>query len=280
VFVDGRVPGKASVKVSAGSGVEVHLRPTPQAQAFKPEAVALDIVFEDAHLLVINKPAGLVVHPAAGHWSGTVLNGLLAHHPGAALLPRAGIVHRLDKDTSGLMVVAKTRTVMDRLVKQIAAREVNRFYLALVHGRWQAHGALRQVDQAIGRDPRNRLRMAVLPEGAAGARTATTLFRAVAQSNPVFLLGCKLFTGRTHQIRVHAAWMGVPIVGDGLYGGSMALGMQRQALHATCLEFAHPATEQPMSFRAPLPADIAGALTLARLQYNVWELGPHTFAVS
>ena len=153
------VPRARRSKVKAGDEGEIELRPTPQSQAFRPEPMALDVVFEDEHLLVINKPAGLVVHPAPGNWSGTLLNGLLARDPRAALLPRAGIVHRLDKDTSGLMVVARTRAAMDALVQRIAAREVARQYVALAHRAWGG-AAVRHVDAPIGRDPRNRLRMA------------------------------------------------------------------------------------------------------------------------
>jgi 23S rRNA pseudouridine1911/1915/1917 synthase len=278
VIVEGSALSKASAKVAAGTQVTVHLKPTPQAQAFKAECLTLDVIFEDAHLLVINKSPGLVVHPAAGHWSGTVLNGLLAHHAGAECLPRAGIVHRLDKDTSGLMVVAKTRLVMEQLVRLIAARDVTRLYLALVHGQWKGPGA-RLVDQAIGRDPRNRLRMAVLQPDSSAAKPASTSFRVLAHENDSALLGCKLFTGRTHQIRVHSAWMGVPIVGDSLYGGKAMFGMQRQALHATRLEFTHPVTGSPLSFFAPLPSDMLEAMASAGLHYNPALLGPHTFAV-
>ena len=152
---------KSSAKVKLGDVISIEMRPTAQSQSFKPETMALDVVYEDEHLLVVNKPAGLVVHPAPGNWQGTLLNGLLAHHGGAAAVPRAGIVHRLDKDTSGLMVVAKTRQTMDALVAMIARRDVSRRYLALAHKPWKG-AQMQQVNAPIGRDPRNRLRMAVV----------------------------------------------------------------------------------------------------------------------
>ena len=158
--LNGQVVAKAASKVKAGDLLSIDLQATPQSQAFKPEKVAFEVIFEDEHLLVINKPVGLVVHPAPGNWSGTLLNGLLERDPNAVLLPRAGIVHRLDKDTSGLMVVARTRQMMDALVQKIAAREVNRLYLALGLRTWTGPKEL-DVSESIGRDSRNRLRMAV-----------------------------------------------------------------------------------------------------------------------
>ncbi|HWP12442.1 MAG TPA: RluA family pseudouridine synthase, partial [Ramlibacter sp.] len=157
VSLNGKAATRCAHKVKAGDQGEIELRPTPQSQAFRPEPMALAVVFEDEHLLVVDKPAGLVVHPAPGNWSGTLLNGLLARDDKALLLPRAGIVHRLDKDTSGLMVVARTRAAMDALVQRIAAREVARQYVALAHRAW-AGGTVRHVEAPIGRDPRNRLR--------------------------------------------------------------------------------------------------------------------------
>ncbi|MCX7255493.1 MAG: RluA family pseudouridine synthase, partial [Polaromonas sp.] len=166
---------KVSAKVKAGDELSIELRPTPQSQAFKPEPMALDVVFQDEHLLVINKPAGLVVHPAPGNWSGTLLNGLLAHDAQAPFMPRAGIVHRLDKDTSGLMVVARQRQTMDQLVAMIAARTVSREYIALAHGAWKG-AKTRPVEAPIGRDPRNRLRMAVVDlEKNAGKEASTVI---------------------------------------------------------------------------------------------------------
>ncbi len=276
VRLDGRAASRNAQKVAVGQAGGVELRATPQSQAFVPEAMDLSVVYEDAHLLVIDKPAGLVVHPAPGNWRGTLLNGLLARDPRAALLPRAGIVHRLDKDTSGLMVVARDRQTMDALVKLIAAREVSRQYLALAHRPWQ--GPLqREVDAPIGRDPSNRLRMAVVDLARNSGKQAATLLECLGQGGPVSgeagegrlggraevgcLVRASLRTGRTHQIRVHLAHTGHPLVGDGLYGGAPAAGMVRQALHAYRLAFTHPATEAPLSFVSPPPPDLAAALT-------------------
>ena len=263
---------KQAARIAAGDQLQVELRPTQQAMAFVPQAMALDVVFEDADLLVINKPAGLVVHPAAGNWSGTLLNGLLAHHAGAASLPRAGIVHRLDKDTSGLMLVGKSRQAVEALVRAIAAREVNRQYLALGHGRWT--GAVEQgVDQPIGRDIRNRLRMAVVLQDGTSGKPAQTTFTWLEGSDQVCLVACKLHTGRTHQIRVHMAWLGHPLVGDTLYGGRVLWGMGRQALHATRLRLKHPTGGQALDFQSAPPADFMDALEQSGLRYNPASLG-------
>jgi 23S rRNA pseudouridine1911/1915/1917 synthase len=221
--------------------------------------------------MVIDKPAGLVVHPAAGHWSGTLLNGLLAHHAAAQQLPRAGIVHRLDKDTSGLMLVAKTQPAFDRLVALIAQRQVQRVYLALAQGTWREADEV-WVDRPMGRDPKNRLRMAVLPEGATGAKVAQTRVRLLQSGPGCALVACKLHTGRTHQIRVHLAALGHPLVGDGLYGGKPAWGMERQALHAHRLALRHPITGEALQVEAPLPADLQHALRSAGLDYNPNQL--------
>ena len=253
VQVDGRVIDTASRKVSAGQAIEVELVPTAESRAFIAEALPLRIVFEDEHLLVVDKAAGMVVHPAAGNWSGTLLNALLAHHRGAASLPRAGIVHRLDKDTSGLMVVAKTLAAATALVRAIAAREVHREYRAIAHGRVVADEF--SVDAPIGRDPQSRVRMAVLASG----KPARTDVQVLARGDATSALCCVLHSGRTHQIRVHLASRGHPLVADAVYGGRPALGMQRQALHAARLEFAHPILGQPLAFDAPPPADFAAA---------------------
>jgi 23S rRNA pseudouridine1911/1915/1917 synthase len=267
VSVNGKVVKKASAKARAGEVGQIELRPTPQSQAFKAENLSLDIVFEDEFLMVINKPAGLVVHPAPGNWSGTLMNGLLGHDAQAFNLPRAGIIHRLDKDTSGLMVVARTRTVMDALVQAIAARTVKRQYLALAHGQWR--GSLsRHVDAPVGRDPGNRLRMAVVDLATHAGKAAQTDFECLADVEQGCLLKCTLHTGRTHQIRVHLASIGHVLVGDQTYGGAAAAGMQRQALHATRLAFVHPGTLQNSIFMAPLPADFSAALTAWGLNYN------------
>jgi len=272
VQLRGALVHRPAARILVGDLLQVELRPTQQAMAFVPQAMALDVVFEDAHLLVINKPAALVVHPAAGNWSGTLLNGLLAYHAGAAGLPRAGIVHRLDKDTSGLMLVGKSRPAVDALVRAIAAREVQREYLALAHGRWKG-AAEHGVDQPVGRDSHNRLRMAVLRPESSGGKPAQTSVRLLCGSDTTSLLACKLHTGRTHQIRVHLAWLGHPLVGDTLYGGKLVLGLQRQALHATRLALAHPVHGQSLCFQVPPPADFLAAVAQAGLHYNEPQLG-------
>ena len=267
VWVEGLKTVKPSSKVKAGVELTIELRPTPQSQAFKAEAMALEIVFEDPYLLVINKPAGLVVHPAPGNWSGTLLNGLLARDPQAAYLPRAGIVHRLDKDTSGLMVVARQRQTMDQLVSMIAARSVGREYLALAHGVWQG-AQTRQVEAPIGRDPRNRLRMAAVDLEKNSGKPASTVISLLQNVQRHCLVKCRLHTGRTHQIRVHMALLGHPLVSDALYGGAIAGGMQRQALHACRLAFDHPAAGIRMEFKSPPPLDLRAAIANLGLIYN------------
>jgi 23S rRNA pseudouridine1911/1915/1917 synthase len=251
----GDVSRVSSRRLRAGEAVALDLVPTDESRAFRPEAMALDIVHEDEHLMVLHKPAGLVVHPAAGHWSGTLLNGLLAHHALAATLPRAGIVHRLDKDTSGLMLVGKTLPAVTALVRDIAARSVHRQYLALAWG--EVPEAL-SIEAPIGRDPRSRLRMAVVPV-ARGGRVARTDVRCIASGAGFSALQCTLHTGRTHQIRVHLAARGWPLVADALYGGKPALGLERQALHAVRLRLLHPVSRQPLAFEAPTPRDFGQA---------------------
>ena len=254
VQLDGAPALKPARRVQAGASLDVELRPTPASRAFTPQPMPLDVLHEDEHVLVINKPAGLVVHPAPGNWSGTLLNGLLARDARAAELPRAGIVHRLDKDTSGLMVVARSRQAQDALAAAIARRDVRREYLALAHRPWT--GGAQDVDAPIGRDTHMRLRMAVTQSG----RSAHTHFEPLASNAHGCLLRCLLGTGRTHQIRVHLAHLGHPIVADALYGGAQAAGMTRQALHARRLSFAHPASGEALHFDAPPPADLAAAL--------------------
>ncbi|OWQ93307.1 RluA family pseudouridine synthase [Roseateles aquatilis] len=267
VQLDGQVATQASRKPRLGQRLVVDLVPTEEALAFRPEPLAMDIVFEDEHLLVVNKPAGLVVHPAAGNWSGTLMNGLLAHHPRAATLPRAGIVHRLDKDTSGLMVVGKTLPAVTALVRAIAAREVRREYLALAHGRTPEEWI---VEAPIGRDPQSRTKMAVVGSG----KPARTDFYRLSEGEwedarglrrTVSALHCVLHSGRTHQIRVHAAHRGHPLVSDALYGGAQALDVPRQALHAARLGFEHPVSAEPLRFEAPLPPELAVGWRLAGL---------------
>jgi 23S rRNA pseudouridine1911/1915/1917 synthase len=267
VQFNGVLQTKSAARVKAGQSLAIELRPTLQSQAFKPEAMPIEVVFEDEFLLIINKPAGLVVHPAPGNWSGTLLNGLLARDPQSAVLPRAGIVHRLDKDTSGLMVVARQRQTMDQLVEMIAARKVSRNYLALAHNTWQG-AKTRHPDFPIGRDPKNRLRMAVVDlEKNSGKIAATDV--TLLQSAPGYcFVQCKLHTGRTHQVRVHMSALGHPLVADELYGGKPALGMQRQALHAFRLAFKHPATQLAVDYEALLPCDMGAALSELGLSYN------------
>jgi 23S rRNA pseudouridine1911/1915/1917 synthase len=234
----------------------------------------------------------LVVHPAAGNWSGTLLNGLLAYHACHTLLPRAGIVHRLDKETSGLIVVARTREAMDALIRMIAERQVKRQYLALAHYPWQGTSP-RHVSQPIGRDPRNRQRMAVVDLAKYPGKEAMTDFELISNSersahylqeldakkakntsadelsaDAFCLLRCSLHTGRTHQIRVHAAHVHHPLVADTLYGGRPAGGLQRQGLHAERLAFAHPITGQNLAFEARMPADMWGACQALGMRYN------------
>ncbi len=270
VQLNGLTLTKSSARVKAADQLQIELRPTPQSQAFKPEAMTLDVVFEDDFLMVLNKPAGLVVHPAPGNWSGTLLNGLLARDLQASLLPRAGIVHRLDKDTSGLMVVARQRQVMDQLVGMIAARSVSRQYIALAHGAWQGPKT-RRVDLPVGRDPRNRLRMAVVDLDRHPGKMAATDISVLHSGVKHCLVQCKLHTGRTHQIRVHMAALGHPLVSDELYGGQPAGGMGRQALHAWRLAFEHPVTAKPLEFNAPLPADMEAAIASLGVGYNRGE---------
>ena len=253
VQVGGVVAHAASRRVKAGQTVQVVLAPTEESLAFRPQTMALAVMFEDEHLLVLDKPAGLVVHPAPGNWSGTLLNGLLAHHAAAATLPRAGIVHRLDKDTSGVMMVGKTLSAVTALTRAIAARQVHRRYLAIALG--HAPAAEFSIEAPVGRDPVVRVRMAVVN----GGRASRTDVRRVAESGAYTALSCTLHSGRTHQIRVHLASRGLPLVADALYGGKPALGLQRQALHATELRLQHPSSGAPLAFECPPPADFAVA---------------------
>jgi 23S rRNA pseudouridine1911/1915/1917 synthase len=257
VRLDGQVAERASRKVRAGQRLGVELVPTAQSLAFRPEPIALSIVHEDDDLLVIDKPAGLVVHPAAGNWQGTLLNGLLARDAAASALPRAGIVHRLDKDTSGLMVVGRTLAAVTALARAIAAREVHRGYLAIAHSAWPE--GVSRIDAPLARDPRSRVRMAVVASGRPARTDVERLALASIDGGTFSALRCTLHTGRTHQIRVHLASRGHPLVGDELYGGTAALGMQRQALHAARLALVHPRSGQRLAFEAPPPADMQRA---------------------
>jgi 23S rRNA pseudouridine1911/1915/1917 synthase len=237
-----------------------------------PEAIALDIVYEDPHLLVIDKPVGLVVHPGAGNPAGTVLNALLHHDPKLAELPRGGIVHRLDKDTSGLMVVAKTLATHTALVEMLSKHEVARQYEAIVLGTIIAGGT---IDAPIGRHMGDRLRQAVRDEE--DGKHAVTHYRLRERFRAHTLVQCNLETGRTHQIRVHLSHIGHPLVGDPLYGGGLKLpkratpelvaalrGFRRQALHAERLAFEHPVTGESLSFEAPRPADMNALMAALR----------------
>lgn len=261
VTVDG-VPVDGKHKAWGGETVSLAPEPTETVIWDTAENIELHIVYEDAQLIVLNKPAGLVVHPGNGNRTGTLLNALLNHAPELSGLPRAGIVHRLDKDTSGLMVVAKTSSVQLDLARQLQARTVNRQYLALVHGKVDAAGS---VDAPIGRHPTQRTRMAVNPHG----RNARTFYAPVERFSLTTLVECKLETGRTHQIRVHMASIGHPLVGDKTYGrrksGSDKLDdFPRQALHARRLGLMHPSTGLAVQWESSLPEDYANLLDSLR----------------
>ena len=254
VTVDG-APALPSRRLRGLEAIDAWPLPTEADRAFEPDEVPLAIVHEDPDLMVLDKPAGLVVHPAPGHWRGTLMNGLLHARPDSAGLPRAGIVHRLDKDTSGLMMVARSERGFERLTAALAARRVGRRYVAVVEG---VPPPRFTVDAAIGRDPRDRLRMAVVAPDR--GRPAVTHVERLASVERASSVECRLETGRTHQIRVHLAHRGHPLVGDALYGGRPVAGFARQALHAWRLELAHPASGRPMSFASPLPADLLDLL--------------------
>ena len=255
---------EAKRKVWGGEQVRLAAGAPPEETAQRAEDIPLAIVHEDAHLLVVNKPAGLVVHPGSGNWQGTLLNALLHHAPQLSALPRAGIVHRLDKDTSGLLVVARTPEAQTDLVRQLAARTVQRRYLALAHGRVARDGV---VDAPIGRHPVQRTRMAVVGSG----RLARTHYRVRERFARATLLECALETGRTHQIRVHMADIGHPLVGDPVYGPrrkarDKLADFPRQALHAWRLALRHPATREEVGWEAPLPDDFAQLLEALRAE--------------
>ncbi len=255
--------------VRGGEGVQ-WIRDEQPVVDDRPEDIALDIVHEDADLIVLNKPAGLVVHPGAGNRAGTLLNALLHHDPGLVRIPRAGIVHRLDKDTSGLLVVARSLPAQAALAAMLAARDVHRRYVAVVNGVPVAGGT---VDAPLDRHPGDRLRRAVREQG----RPAVTHYRVREKFRAHALLQCELESGRTHQIRVHMAHAGWPLVGDPLYGRGLKLprgatprlaetlrGFRRQALHAEHLAFAHPVTGEALSFDAEPPADLLELLGALR----------------
>ena len=268
------VAGLASTsktKVWGGEAVVVQVQIKPEQQAFQAENIPLNIVFEDQHILVINKPAGMVVHPAAGNWTGTLLNALLFHAPELIDLPRAGIVHRLDKDTSGLLVVAKTLAAQTNLVRQLQARTVKREYRAIVWGQIWRNG---MIDQPIGRDPRSRTKMAINRAG----KPAITRYEMLERFSVQTYMRCNLETGRTHQIRVHMQYLKAPIVGDPVYGfrGIVPIRamtqtlrdavsqFKRQALHAIKLGLLHPASNEFVEWQIELPDDMKALLEAMR----------------
>jgi 23S rRNA pseudouridine1911/1915/1917 synthase len=256
VTLDGG-PAEATRRVRGGEEVIVHAAPDPAETAHAPESIALAIAYEDDALLVIDKPAGLVMHPGSGNWQGTLLNALLHHAPELAAVPRAGIVHRLDKDTSGLVAVARTLAAQTDLVRQLQARTVQREYLAVAVGDVARGGS---VDAPIGRHPSRRTTMAVVATG----RPARTHYDVIERYGAATLLRCRLETGRTHQIRVHLASLGHPLLGDPAYGRKATQAFTRQALHAFRLGLVHPVTRAPCSWESPLPADMAGLLAALR----------------
>jgi 23S rRNA pseudouridine1911/1915/1917 synthase len=258
VLVDGRVVPKRHL-LAEGERVEVRPAP-PRPAGIEPEEVPLTVRYEDAHLLVVDKPAGVVVHPSAGHRGGTLVHGLVAREiAGGGDPARPGIVHRLDRDTSGLLVVARSERAHRRLQRLLRDREIDRRYLTLVHG--AAPPAL-TIDRTVGRDRKVRTRMAV---GAADGREAVTHLRRLEDLGRFSLLEARLETGRTHQIRVHLESVGHPVVGDRLYGRRPeSLGLERQFLHAARLAFPHPETGEPVEVESPLPDDLRRALALAR----------------
>ena len=261
VCVNGQVQNKPREKVLGGEQVDINAE-LPEDERFEAEAIDLNIVYEDEHILVINKPAGLVVHPGAGNADGTLLNALLHHCPGIAEVPRAGIIHRLDKDTTGLMVVAKTIPAQTHLVEAMQAREITREYEAVCHGAMTGGGT---IDEPIGRHPTKRTHMAVTQSG----KPATTHFRVMEKYRAHTRLRLRLETGRTHQIRVHMSFVNHPLVGDPVYAGrprpprkaseqllTILRNFRRQALHAAMLRLAHPITLEILEWHAPIPDDM------------------------
>ena len=249
-------PRKPAFRLRTGQRVRV-LAPPSDPLLVGPEAIPLAVVYEDADVLVVDKPAGLTVHPAPGHPGGTLVNAVLARVPdlsGAGGALRPGIVHRLDKDTSGLLVVAKTDRAYRSLVAQLRARAIVRVYLAVVQGTVRAEAGT--IDAPVGRHPTHRTRMAIVRAG----RPAVTHYRVAERLSGATLLECRLETGSTHQIRVHLLHIGHPVLGDPVYGHARVPGMQRQALHAARLEFTHPRTGERVICDTPLPSDVAALL--------------------
>ncbi|MFM8465613.1 MAG: RluA family pseudouridine synthase [Burkholderiaceae bacterium] len=268
VLVDGKL-AKAKSGMLGDELITVQPQPANSDFAYQPEPIALDVIHEDDAIIVINKPVGMVVHPAAGNWQGTLLNGLLHRWPQLAGVPRAGIVHRLDKDTSGLLVVAKTLSAQTDLVRQLQERSMGRAYLALVWGQPISSG---RVEAAIARYSRDRTRMAVSksPLAKPAITHYTRVANGVLEGKPVALLRCQLETGRTHQIRVHLQSIGFPLVGDTVYGKQhLAAVFPRQALHAVNLQLRHPASQQSAEWFAPLPGDLQQLLARAGIDQKV-----------
>jgi 23S rRNA pseudouridine1911/1915/1917 synthase len=260
VTVNGQ-PSKPSYRVQVGDEVVVRV-PVEMPEPVVPEDIPLDIIYEDDTLLAVNKPAGMVVHPALGHTSGTLVNAVLAHCPQIADvggLERAGIVHRLDKDTSGLILIAKDEATRAALQRQFKRRRVVKTYLALVEGQVQPREGV--IEAPVGRDKRQRKRMAVVRRG----REARTTYRAVEYFADHTLLEVRPYTGRTHQVRVHLAWLGYPIVGDRVYGRRrQRLLRDRHFLHAAQLRFTHPTAGEEMDLKAPLPPELSALLRRLR----------------
>lgn len=255
---------KPNQKIWGGETIELQEQTHPRDLPPAAEAIGLKVVHEDEAVLVLDKPAGLVVHPGSGNWSGTLMNALLHHAPRLASVPRAGIVHRLDKDTSGLIAVAKTLTAQTALVRQLQSRLVERVYVALAHGVVAGDGS---VEAPVGRDRRVRTRMAVTPSG----KAALTRYRVIKRFAKATLLECSLSTGRTHQIRVHLHSIGHPLVGDAVYrlgkfGGDKPGSLARQALHAARLAFDHPASGERVQFQSPLPQDMRQLIEEMKVQ--------------
>ncbi len=266
VAVDGK-PASPKDKLWGGENITVEIQPNPEEVAFQGEDIPLDVIYEDDAVLVINKPADLVVHPGSGNWSGTLLNGLLYAYPELKSVPRAGIVHRLDKDTSGLMVIARTLAAQNQLVQQLQARTVKRHYFAIVQGEVKRNGT---VDAPIGRHPKDRIKMAVVGTG----KPAVTHYRVLEHLSGHTLVECRLETGRTHQIRVHMAHIGHPLAADPVYGGRPKLqapeiqlaldDFARQALHAKKLSLVHPSSGKTMTWKSSLPEDFENLLAALR----------------
>ena len=269
VQVDGSAETEPKRKVLGGETLLISEPEDVRNQIDQPEDIPLDVVFEDETLLVINKPAGLVVHPGSGNWSGTLMNALLHHVPGIDQLPRAGIVHRLDKDTSGLLVVAKTDPAHEALSKQFAAHSIDRRYVAVAAGRPKTGSGT--VDAALARSSADRKKVAIVDEDR-GKRAVTHWTLTESLKRDAALIECRLETGRTHQVRVHMASIGHPLIGDPVYGRSrhvhreicQRLDFRRQALHAAVLGFRHPVSGETLTFQSPIPSDIQQLLSALR----------------